>query len=1320
MRDPRFDQTNFNVLLFKGLLMKLMYFFLILVSMFLNLKVALGCGCGPAPDPAVYCECETVSYYGSYYCGKTFLCHPIVNIENVTVCQNYTVPKVIRGSCQLAFDTITDQAPPLDSNGPSCASGSIVKIENRSLQENIPLVGSDLDLVYSTERMLGRKEKLRYTQFITQPTDTNVTEVFVKHTVDGIMTDYNFPVTSDINYNYLWNGLNALSQEVISGVNHKIEVEYEFNNTNRTKIYETLPQISFFNSRLLGLGGFTLSNLHFYNLKLNKVHFGNGYDRIIDFIKINKTGDVIEKLLSDATSFTHYMVVSEDGLEAYIFDTLGYHIETRSTRTSKVLTTFSYDGSKRLTQIQDAFANQTNVTRPNSTTVVITTPSLKATTLTLNAQGFATQILNPNAEDYLMSYSAVVGQKGLMLTFETPKGLISTFTYDSEGRLINDSNNAGQSVGLNVLDDQPNYKLIQAISAEGRITQYYTTLLPYGHTNSNTTKPSGSLTSENNQDASYTKNNPDSSSLSVQRTLDPRFDYHVYTDTSTSNYSHQVIHQIDQVDNFVYADTDILKLTDHTKTVTYDLKNWVTDYDPTLQTYTSTTPLSRTQKIKYNNFDQVVEEKYASFLPVAYTYDVKGRLDLVTQSTRVWDYTYNTEYEVQSLKNPLNQTTSYVYDNNGRVIESTYPNLEKAYFEYDEVGNMKRIKGGTKPWHDLVYTLFGELSDYIMPNLGSGVKTVQYDYNNDKQLTKITRENLSEITFAYGLTTGVLEQITAPEGNYIYTTNLTTDQTDQIKAPNNIEINYTYLADVLQIQGIKDGVNNSTYRYDYAKMLPNKRTLRHQDSNSNVNHVTNITYNNDRLMTVVGAQTLTRTAATGLISATSLTGGMTEQYTYNASFGEVASYTVKYSTTQKFKEVYTRDALGRTTKRVETINASPATTHDYVYDTRGRLIEAKLASVIQRKYTYDSNSNRLDIKNAALNQLAVGTYNDQDQMLTYIIKNAGGTVLNNYTYTYDDFGNRLTKVDTTNNTREEYIYNSIGALTSYIKKNATTLAVLKTVTYQNDALGRRITKTEDSVLQTRYIYDESIRLVGEVTPNGDTLTHYVYVDKSHTPAYMSRAGVNYKFITNEQGSVRFVMLATTGVVQQEITYDEFGNITADTNPGFQPFGFAGGIYDPDTKLTRFGARDYDAEIGRWSAKDPIRFNGGDTNLYSYSIQDPINFIDPSGFISYPEQNGLPGGAGGPGGQIGGGSSGSFYSCSSVGRPARNLREQLTMQEAMSGRGKNIKVIIKDPRYQDPGWGKQQYIRTFDDGSNIKIHYMNNNITGQRTDFKFKD
>ena len=68
----------------------------------------------------------------------------------------------------------------------------------------------------------------------------------------------------------------------------------------------------------------------------------------------------------------------------------------------------------------------------------------------------------------------------------------------------------------------------------------------------------------------------------------------------------------------------------------------------------------------------------------------------------------------------------------------------------------------------------------------------------------------------------------------------------------------------------------------------------------------------------------------------------------------------------------------------------------------------------------------------------------------------------------------------------------------------------------------------------------------------------------------------------------------------------------DSNPGFQPFGFAGGLYDPDTKLVRFGARDYDASIGRWVSKDPIRFGGGQANIYAYVNDDPVNRADRTG------------------------------------------------------------------------------------------------------------
>jgi RHS repeat-associated protein len=54
------------------------------------------------------------------------------------------------------------------------------------------------------------------------------------------------------------------------------------------------------------------------------------------------------------------------------------------------------------------------------------------------------------------------------------------------------------------------------------------------------------------------------------------------------------------------------------------------------------------------------------------------------------------------------------------------------------------------------------------------------------------------------------------------------------------------------------------------------------------------------------------------------------------------------------------------------------------------------------------------------------------------------------------------------------------------------------------------------------------------------------------------------------------------------------------------------LYEWQTGLVRFGARDYDPFVGRWTAKDPIGFAGGETGFYTYVGNDPVNRADPSG------------------------------------------------------------------------------------------------------------
>jgi RHS repeat-associated protein len=88
-----------------------------------------------------------------------------------------------------------------------------------------------------------------------------------------------------------------------------------------------------------------------------------------------------------------------------------------------------------------------------------------------------------------------------------------------------------------------------------------------------------------------------------------------------------------------------------------------------------------------------------------------------------------------------------------------------------------------------------------------------------------------------------------------------------------------------------------------------------------------------------------------------------------------------------------------------------------------------------------------------------------------------------------------------------------------------------------------------------------------------------------------------------------------------VDYDAWGNVLDLADPNcsvggtalcVQPFGFAGGLWEPATGVVRFGARDYDPVAGRWQQKDTIRFQGGLWSLYEYAGDEPVSSIDQGG------------------------------------------------------------------------------------------------------------
>lgn len=166
-----------------------------------------------------------------------------------------------------------------------------------------------------------------------------------------------------------------------------------------------------------------------------------------------------------------------------------------------------------------------------------------------------------------------------------------------------------------------------------------------------------------------------------------------------------------------------------------------------------------------------------------------------------------------------------------------------------------------------------------------------------------------------------------------------------------------------------------------------------------------------------------------------------------------------------------------------------------------------------------------------------------------------------------------------------------------------------------DPLGRRVATLVDGETTQRLVW-RGARVVATLDGTGAVDT--VFVDAGgRVPLAMLQGGRTLVLVADHLGSIRLVLDAATGEVVRRVDHDPDGRVTTDTAPGLHPFGFAGGLHDPTTGLVRFGAREYDPGLARFTRRDPILFAGGSTNLHGYADGDPLNRTDPTGHSSIP-------------------------------------------------------------------------------------------------------
>ena len=110
--------------------------------------------------------------------------------------------------------------------------------------------------------------------------------------------------------------------------------------------------------------------------------------------------------------------------------------------------------------------------------------------------------------------------------------------------------------------------------------------------------------------------------------------------------------------------------------------------------------------------------------------------------------------------------------------------------------------------------------------------------------------------------------------------------------------------------------------------------------------------------------------------------------------------------------------------------------------------------------------------------------------------------------------------------------------------------------------------------------------------------------------------VNYfTFNTDKRGSTTNI-IRPDGTVVTGYVYDEFGNLIKSGEEDFiNDMTYTGSIFDCETELQYMNARYYDASSGRFISQDSYRgslANPQTQHLYSYTSNNPVNFIDPTG------------------------------------------------------------------------------------------------------------
>ncbi len=284
---------------------------------------------------------------------------------------------------------------------------------------------------------------------------------------------------------------------------------------------------------------------------------------------------------------------------------------------------------------------------------------------------------------------------------------------------------------------------------------------------------------------------------------------------------------------------------------------------------------------------------------------------------------------------------------------------------------------------------------------------------------------------------------------------------------------------------------------------------------------------------------------------------------------------------------FTYDPLNRLTGVTPQVG-SPSYSASYRYDHIGNLTYKREGSVPGVTYTYPALAAARPHAVTALSNGSNFTYDDNGNM-TQRVEISGAEHIT-YTQGYDA-ENRLVVVTRTaglSNTVTHFRYDGDGARIAQITDEGATL-------YAGD------------------LYEEFHEAGTAVV----TATQYYYLGSQRVAM---RKGTDLLYLHSDYLGSASLTTDAAGEVVSKQRYYPFGGVREQEGESPTDFGFTGQRLDDSTGLMYYRARYYSARLGRFVSADMVVQNPKNPqsfNRYAYVLNNPLLFVDPTGYFASP-------------------------------------------------------------------------------------------------------